>query len=153
MNPAETYAALKLLEAALRPALAQAAADAETYRQAVGAKSLESPYGDVSITRRKPALIVTDDDALIAWCEDELPNLVRRSITPEARTWLLSKRFALSDDGDPIDPATGEIVPFLAATPGAEYLTWRAKPETKAAAAAAIAERLEAVTAAILPTP
>ena len=148
MNPVDRYAALKLLEGALKAALADAAAEADAYRREVRAKALETDHGTVTVTRRKPAITVSDDAALIDWCRDNLPNLVQRSITAEARSWLLGRRFAISDDGDPIDPVTGEVLPFLAVTPGAEFLTFRATPAARAAAAAFVADRIGSITAA-----
>ncbi len=148
MNAAEKYAALKLLEAGLKEALTAAAAEADAYRREVRAKSLETDYGTVTVTRRKPTVIVLDDDKLIDWCADELPHLVQRSITPEGRAWLLSKRFVIDSDGDVIDPATGETVPFLAAREGAEYLSFRATPQARESAVTAVSSRLlDALTA------
>ena len=148
MNPAERYAALKLLEAGIKDALAAAADAADEYRREVRAKSLETDYGTVTVTRRKPTVIVLDDDKLVGWCEDELPHLVQRSITPEGRAWLLSKRFVIDSDGDVIDPATGETVPFLAAREGAEYLSFRATPQARESAVTAVSSRLlDALTA------
>lgn len=150
MNPAERYAALKLLEAGLKDALIAAAEDADTYRREVRAKSLETDYGTVSVTRRKASVVVLDDAKLIAWCEDELPHLVQRSITTEGRAWLLGKRFVIDADGDVIDPATGETMPFLTAREGSEFLSFRPTPEARTAAVAAVSSRLlDALTDAL----
>ena len=151
MNPAERYAALKLLEAGLKEALTAAAEDADTYRREVRAKSLETDYGTVTVTRRKATVVVLDDARLIDWCEDELPHLVQRSITPEGRAYLLGKRFVIAD-GDVIDPTTGETMPFLAAREGSEYLTFRATPEARTAAVGAVSARLlDALAAELRP--
>ena len=142
MNAAEKYAALKLLEAGLKDALAAAADEADAYRQQVRAKALETDYGTVTVTRRRPSVVVLDDDALLDWVAAELPNLIQpRSITAEARSWLLTKRFAV--DGDVVlDPVTGEVVPFLGVKTGSEYLTFRPTAEARAAATEAVAGRL-----------
>ena len=150
MNPAERYAALKLLEAGLKEALSAAADEADTYRREVRAKSLETDYGTVTVTRRKPTVVVLDDAKLIDWCEDELPHLVQRSITPEGRAWLLGKRFVIDSDGDVIDPATGETMSFLTAREGSEYLSFRATPQARESAVAAVSSRLlDALTDAL----
>ena len=150
MNPAEKYAALKLLEAGLKEALTAAAEEADTYRREVRAKSLETDYGTVTVTRRKPSVVVLDDAKLIDWCEDELPHLVQKSITPEGRAWLLGKRFVIDADGDVIDPATGETMPFLTAREGSEFLSFRPTPEARTAAVAAVSSRLlDALTDAL----
>ena len=150
LNPAERYAALKLLEAGLKAALADAAAEADEYRQQVRARSLETDYGTVSVTRRGPTLVVTDEAALIAWCDDEMPNLVQRTITPQSRTWLLNTRFAATDT-KAVDRVTGEVLDFLAVKPGSEYLTCRLTPEAKDAAAAVSDRIADTIAAAIAP--
>ena len=147
MNPAERYAALKLLEAGLKDALTAAAEDADAYRREVRAKALETDYGTVTVTRRKPTVVVLDDAKLIDWCEDELPHLVQRSITPEGRAWLLGKRFVIAD-GDVIDPTTGETMDFLTAREGSEFLSFRPTPQARESAVAAVSSRLlDALTA------
>ena len=154
MNPAERYAALKLLEAGLKDALATAAEAADDYRREVRAKSLETDYGTVTVARRKPAVVILDDRALIAWCDDELPHLVQRSITLEGRAWLTGKRFVI-DGSDVIDPTTGEAMPFMGIKDGTEYLTFRPTPEARATAVGAVSTRLlDALTAELqLPAP
>ncbi|WP_040281666.1 hypothetical protein [Tessaracoccus massiliensis] len=147
LNPAERYAALKLLESGLKAALADAVEAAEEYRQAVGAKSLESRFGDVSITRRKPTAAV-DEAALLAWAEEHAPHIIVRAIDPIA---LAALKAGLKVDGDDVLNADGEVVEWAAARPGSEFLTWRASAEAKADAAAAIAERLDATITAALP--
>ena len=141
MTPVERYAALKLLETGLKAALVAAADEADAYQRQIRAKALETDYGTVTLARRKPTIVVTDDAGLIAWCEDELPNLVQRSITAEARTWLLSKRFVIYGE-DVIDPATGEAVAFLGIKDGAEYLTFRPTAEAREAAVQAVSGRV-----------
>ena len=149
MNPAEKYAALKLLEAGLKEALTAAAEEADAYRREVRAKSLETDYGTVTVTRRKASVVVLDDAKLIAWCEDELPHLVQKSVTPEGRAWLLGKRFVI-EGADVIDPTTGESMPFLSAREGSEFLTFRPTPESRTAAVAAVSSRLlDALTDAL----
>ena len=60
MNPAETLAALKLLEVALKGAIAAAEPAAEDYRKATRAKQLETDYGLLYVTRYKPSIDVSD---------------------------------------------------------------------------------------------
>ena len=152
MNAAEKYAALKLLEAGLKEALTAAADEADAYRREVRAKALETDYGTVTVTRRKASVVVLDDAKLIDWCEDKLPHLVQKSVTPEGRAWLLGKRFVIDSDGDVIDPTTGEAMPFLAAREGSEYLTFRATPEARTAAVGAVSARLlDALAAELRP--
>ena len=147
MNPAESYAALKLLEAALRPALAEAREAAEQYRQQVGARALESPYGEVYITRRKPTAVV-DEDALLAWAESNAPDMIERRISPTA---LAAAKAGLMVDGGDVLTREGEVVEWATVAPGSEYLTWRASAEVKAQAVAAVTARLDQITPALLP--
>ena len=75
MNPAETLAALKLLEVALKGAIAAAEPAAEDYRKATRAKQLETDYGLLYVTRYKPSIVV-DDVALMLWAEEHAPELI-----------------------------------------------------------------------------
>ena len=147
LNPAERYAALKLLESAVKDAAQTAKVDAEVYRQRVGAKSLESRFGDVSITRRKPA-IRFDPDALLAWAEENAPDMIQRTIPAHLQDALKRE---LIIDGDEVVTADGEVATFATVQAGIEFLTWRASAETKAEAAAAVAQRLDATITAALP--
>ena len=150
MNPAEKLAALRLLEHGLKAAIADATEEADAYRQQVRAKSLETDYGPVTLARRKATVVITDEAEMLAWVEDTMPQLVVRTIAPETRSWLTSTRLKVSGD-EVIDPATGEVVPFAAARQGAEYLTFRPTQEARDAAIAAVASRLDSLTATIAP--
>ena len=147
LNPAERWAALRLLESAVKDAAQAAKAEAEEYRQAVGAKSLESRFGDVTITRRKPT-IAFDPDALLAWAEENAPHMIERTIPAHLQDALKRE---LIIDGDDVVTADGEVDDFATVQAGVEFLTWRASAETKAEAAAAVAQRLDATITAALP--
>ena len=147
LNPAERWAALRLLESAVKDAAQTAKAEAEEYRQAVGAKSLESRFGDVSITRRKPTAVIDEDD-LLAWAEEHAPDMIERRISPAA---LAAVKAGLVVDGDEVLTRDGEVVEWATVAAGSEYLTWRASPDAKTAAAAAVAARLDQITPALLP--
>ena len=147
LNPAERWAALRLLESAVKDAAQAAKAEAEVYRHRVGAKSLESRFGDVSITRRK-STIRFDPDALLAWAEENAPHMIERTIPARLQDALKRE---LIIDGDDVVTADGEVVDFATVQAGIEFLTWRASAETKAEAAAAVAQRLDATITAALP--
>jgi hypothetical protein len=147
LNPAERWAALRLLESAVKDAAQAAKVEAEVYRQRVGAKALESRFGDVSITRRKP-VIRFDPDALLAWAEENAPHMIERTIPAHLQDALKRE---LIIDGDDVVTADGEVVDFATVQAGVEFLTWRASAETKAEAAAAVAQRLDATITAALP--
>ena len=147
LNPAERWAALRLLESAVKDAAQTAKAEAEVYRQRVGAKSLESRFGDVSITRRK-STIRFDPDALLAWAEENAPHMIERTIPAHLQDALKRE---LIIDGDDVVTANGEVVDFATVQAGTEFLTWRASAEAKAEAAATVAQRLDATITAALP--
>lgn len=149
LNPAERYAALKLLSEGISAALKDAQAEAETYRRSVRAKSLETDFGQVYVTRRKPA-IRFDEAKLLTWCEDEYPNLVQRTIPTTARTWLAGNRFEIDGD-DVLDATTGEVVDWATVTPASEGLTFRADADAKAAAIESVAARVELLAVALTP--
>ena len=135
MNPAETLAALRLLEHALKEAISVAQAAAEEYRATIRAKSLETDLGLVSITRRSPSIVV-DDTGLIEWCQVHAPHLITPAITPAAKRALVA---GWAIDGDEvIDTATGELIGFAQVRPGGESLTVRLTPEAKARAIASV---------------
>lgn len=147
MNPADRYAALKLLESALKAELSTAAEEAESYRREVGAKALETSCGDVAITRRKPQPII-DPAALLAWAETDAPHLIQRTIP--ADTVAALKR-DLVVDGDDVITRDGELVTWATVAPGSEFLTWRAPAERKAEAHAALAGWLDGGPLALTP--
>lgn len=151
MNPAERYAALRLLQEGIAGACDAAKAEADAWRKQVRAKSLETDFGQVSITRRKPS-IRFDAARLVEWCRDEYPNLVQTvtSVPATSETWLREHRFAI--DGDAVvDVESGEVVEWAHVAPGSEYLTFRADAAAKAAAVAAVAGRVELLAAALTP--
>lgn len=148
MNPAERYAALKLLEHALRSAITAAAKDAEDYAVEVRAKSLETDYGTVGVTRRKPAVTV-DEAALLEWATKHRPDVIRPSLDP---LFVQAMRAKLVADGDDaVDPETGEAVSWASVRPGAEYLWTRLSAESKAEAERYVSEHVGALVAASLP--
>lgn len=147
LNPAERYAALKLLDHGLKAALATAASEAEAYRQSVRAKSLETDWGTVTVARRKPS-IRFDERRLIEWCEDNLPDLVHKSVPTESQTWLKTKRFTI-DGESVIDTATGEEVDWATVHEGSDYLTVRLSTEAKVAAVETVSSRVELLADAL----
>ena len=172
MNPAETYAALKLLEHALKAAISDASMRAEDYARSVRAKSLETDHGTVTVTRRKPTVTV-DEAALLEWAHAHRPDVIVRSINPSDMAeavdviaahhpcllttaleplFVQGKRESLIVDGDDvIDHDTGETVSWATVKPGAEFLTARLSAEAKAAAAVYVAGHVDALVAASLP--
>lgn len=132
MTPAERLAALKLLEHAVKEAIATAIAAADEFRQATRSKQLETDYGLVYVARSQPKIKV-DDVALLAWAEEHAPHLITRTISPPAKTALL-KGWVI--DGDDVVDDNGEVIVFATVVPGgAESLMVRLSPEAKDMAA------------------
>lgn len=142
LNPAERYAALKLLAAGVDAALSQAADEAEQYRRTVRARSLETDWGTVGVARRKPT-IAFDEAGLLAWCEEHNPDAIIRTVSDLARRSLRAR--CVIDGEEVIDTSTGEPLDFATVTPGAEYLRVTLSPAAKEAAAMADADQLAAI--------
>ena len=141
MNPAETLAALKLLDIALKEAIAAAEPAAEEYRKTTRAKQLETDYGLLYVTRYKPSIDVSET-ALLLWAEEHAPELIvtTRAISTAAKRALLTSRWRIDDDGvSVVDTATGELVDIARIRPGREALTTRLSTDAKALATAALA--------------
>ena len=141
MNPAETLAALKLLEVALKGAIAAAEPAAEDYRKATRAKQLETDYGLLYVTRYKPSIMV-DDRALLWWAENQDPDLITitttRAISAATKRAILTSRWEIDDAGDIYDTRTGELITFAQVRPARESLTTRLTEEAKQLATAAL---------------
>lgn len=172
LNPAETYAGLKLLEHAIKGAVVEAAARADEYRLAVRAKSLETDYGTVSVTRRKPTVVV-DESALADWAALNRPDVIVEYIAPadmdEALDTLrahhpriLSRRLdplfvqamrakLVADGDDAVDPDTGESMPWATVKPGTEFLSTRLTAEAKAEAEQYVTDRIAMLVESALP--
>lgn len=144
LNPAETLAALKLLEAALKDAITTATVAADAYRRQVRAKTLETDWGTLTLARRKPGWTI-DEDALLDWFETHAPTELETRVKPAARKAFEAQLHADSD-GDVIGP-DGDVLDWVAVKPGSEYLTTRLTPEAKAAATDAMQTRLGAFLA------
>lgn len=132
MTPAEEYAALKLLEHALKGALEVAAEKADEYRRTTRAKQLETNYGLVSLTRYKPS-ITAPEAALLAYAEEHAPHLIQRSLSTPAKSALMGAWEIVGDDV--VDGVTGEVIEFAQIRPGRETLAVRLTPEAKDMAA------------------
>lgn len=144
LNPAETLAALKLLETALKDAIADAATAAEDYQRQVRAKTLETDWGTVTIARRKSGWTI-DEDALVEWFRSSAPTELEVRVKPAARK-AFEAQLTIDSDGDVIGP-DGDVLDWVAVKPGTEYLTTRLTPEAKRAATEAVTARLDAFLA------
>ena len=142
-TPVDVYASLKLLMHGLKEAEATAAAEADDFRRSTRAKQLETDYGLVALTRRKPTIVV-DDAALLHWAREHAPHVITETISTPAKRALLAGWEIAGDDV--IDPDTGEVVEFASVKPGGESLMVRLSPEAKAFAADVLTSRAADLT-------
>lgn len=140
MNPAETYARLKLLELALRRVLPAAAEAAEAYRESVRAKTLETDHGTVTGVRPQPAISL-DPEAFLAWVVEHRPDEIRPTVNPAFRAAYLAE---LRVVGDCVIDRNGEVIEFASVRRGRPYLTTRFTEDAKRAAEAVVVEQVEA---------
>lgn len=125
MNPAELYAASRILQEAMDEVSSTLSANAKAFADSVRAKSLVTDFGTVSVTQRKPS-IQLDPDAFTAWVRENRPDELMVGVRPSfVAAW--KKHLVPAGDGttDVIDPTTGEIAPYARITTGSDYLTFR----------------------------
>ena len=129
MNPAEKFAALQLLSHGLQAALDEAKAEAMAYARHHRAKSLETDYGSVGLTRKKPTVRITDEGAFLAWCRENAPSEIVESVRPSFVTAF--KKQILAEPHGLIYGLTGEEVDFVDLVAGYEFLSVRLTGEAK----------------------
>lgn len=140
VNPAEKYAALKLLESGLKEAMGEAKSEALAYANAVGAASLNTDWGKVSIATEKFAPRVADEAGLLDWVKANFPSAVRESVNPQFVKTLLA-HCEVDDSGDVYNTGTGERLPFLGYRVTGGYPSVRLTAESKSEAAELVADR------------
>ncbi|MGW4467500.1 hypothetical protein [Micromonospora sp. NPDC004704] len=105
--------------------------------------------GTVALPLSKEAPVISDIDALLAWCKERYPTEVeaREQIRAAFQTALLT-RVACAGDVV-VDPETGEVVPGMAVRAGGmpRTLTITASRDAKAVFAAAGQQMLEELLA------
>jgi hypothetical protein len=84
----------------------------------------------------KVAAHVTDEAAFTAWVEQNYPTEIVTTVRPSAREKFLKDAAAI---GEPVNPATGEVIPGVEVREGDPYLVTR----PTAAARALMKETLE----------
>lgn len=141
MNPAEEYAALKLLEAALKDVMDEAKAEALAYANAVGAAALTTQWGKVSIATEKFAPRVADDVAFTQWVKDNFPQAIR-AVVNSTFTKALLARCEVDDSGDVYNTDTGERLPFLGYKVTGGYPSVRLTADAKREAVELVADRI-----------
>jgi len=148
MTPAERFAALRTLEAALKHVLADAGEATIQHGSDTGADRWRTPWGTVSVAVRDDKPSISDEAALLAWVKDNHPGEVVETVRP-AFTKALLERAAIID-GMVIDTATGEALPWAGIREGAVYVTTPtgdAKAKATALWETALRDRLDAIAA------
>lgn len=133
-SPATEYARIKLAATAFADIAKEATAavgdNVYAARDLTGARAFDTPFGPVSITRPKPAIVMTDA-ALLRWAEDNMPGAIVPMLPDMAKRQILA-RFVI--DGDTVvDKETGEVVEEAGIRPASKgTITFRPTPEAKA---------------------
>jgi hypothetical protein len=127
--------ALAALGAAARPALLADMAATGSERIRVRGEGGED-YGTVSLQNGRTVATITDEAALIAWVTERYPTEVVTTIRPKFLDLLLD---AACKAGDPVDPATGEVIPGVRVDQGEPFVVARPSKAAKARAADLVA--------------
>lgn len=110
-------------KAELLDAFAETGADRVTVTDDDGAK-----LAVVSKGAGRTSAAVVDEDAFADWVEANYPTAIVRTIAPDVRLRLLN---AAKKAGEPVDVATGEVIPGVEIRTGAPYVSARPTPEAK----------------------
>ncbi|MDR1264345.1 MAG: hypothetical protein LBK42_01960 [Propionibacteriaceae bacterium] len=131
-NPAERYAVLKALIAALSEARAEAESDVLAVAAEVGVKSFSTPAGNVTVVTTSDTVEV-DEQALAATLPAE-----QTMVVPKDWALAAAKKRLRIVQGLPVDADTGEVVDWATVLPGGKRsLRWPATDEQRAAKTAA----------------
>ncbi|GAA0720223.1 hypothetical protein Drose_06510 [Dactylosporangium roseum] len=84
-------------------------------------------YGAVVLVPGRKSAVVVDEAALLGWVAARYPDEVVQQVR---RAWLERLLSAAAKLGDPVDPATGEVIPGVEVRQGDPYLA--AKPSAEA---------------------
>lgn len=142
VNPAEKYAALKLLEAGLKSALVEAKADVEAYATATGAASLKTDWGKVSIAEEKFNPQVADSGRFTEWVKENAPDEIQESVNPAYSKAFLSQCDVDDETGAVSYKPTGEVLPFMGLRVSGGYASARLAKDVKDKAAELVYDRI-----------
>lgn len=126
--PARRAIAARLLEDAVKAEgkaakLAIADAFAETGADRVRVTDDDgTDLGTVSRSRGRATAKVTDPDAFTAWVAAAHPEAIVTTVDPD---WTARLLLSCKVSGDPVDPATGEVVPGVDLVEGAPSISAR----------------------------
>ncbi|WP_026923313.1 hypothetical protein [Glycomyces arizonensis] len=84
--------------------------------------------GVVSKGAGRVSATVVDEDAFADWVEKTYPDAIVRTVDPDVRLRLLN---AAKKAGEPVDVATGEVIPGVEIKTGSAYVSARPTPEAR----------------------
>jgi len=84
--------------------------------------------GPVSIGTGRISATVVDEGAFVEWVAANYPEAIVQTVSPDMRLRLLN---AAKKAGDPVDVATGEVIPGVDISQCANYVTARPSAEAK----------------------
>jgi len=161
-DAATEYAALNAIGAGITEAQRAAAEKVVRFTQENGITkgTLDTPLGPVTLRENKAttSLVVTDPDALLGWCEINLPSAIIRPapiVNEQSRRQLLEERFVRVGD-QVVDSQSGEVLPFVsvkhtaATAPTVSYGASETQREVKAAAALVVKARAAQLSGYVL---
>lgn len=162
VDAATKYAALNALGTAIAAEQRQAANDivAFTTEQGITKGELNTPLGPVTLAENKASteVVITDEDALLGWCEINLPSAIVRlapKVNQQSREQLLTERFVRAGD-QVLDSHSGEVLEFAqvrhrpAGQPTVSYRASETQRQVKAAAAKVVAAQTVELTKTIV---
>lgn len=157
---ATKYAATNALRSALTVLESEAGQELASMGMSKG--EVPTPLGPVTLAENKAAttIVVTDNDGLIAWCEQNFPTALVHpkpivTVNEMTKKQLLTERFVRVGD-DVLDSTTGEVLVFVAARhtpagpPTVRYASSAVQKEVKTAAADVARARADQLVAAVL---
>jgi hypothetical protein len=84
--------------------------------------------GPVTVGAGRVSAAVVDEAAFVEWVAATYPEAIVRTVSPDVRLRLLN---AAKKAGEPVDVATGEVIPGVDITQGANYVSARPSAEAK----------------------
>lgn len=133
-TPAREVAAAKLIADEIKARGDNAKATLMEIFDATGADRVTVKDDDgtklavVSKGSGRTSAAVADEDAFVAWVEQTYPEAIVKTVDPDVRLRLLN---AAKKTGEPVDVATGEVIPGVEIRTGAPYVSARPTPEAK----------------------
>lgn len=134
MNPAELLAALKALRAGLDDRIKVAEAAVLDVAERDGAERFTTPYGPITVSRKKGGISITDREAFIAWVDGNIPDAFETivQVRPATEKAIVQRLTVMR--GEVYDSVTGEAVEWAEPTPdGDPYTAWPASAQQREA--------------------